>query len=447
MEKKAFLPFLLFFSLAAGDPRVLSQAKAPPRPGEETLLGKVDKVMEDVVRLRGMPFLQPVARTVCSQREFKAFALEELRKAYPPWKWKALEAAYRALGLLKPGTDLVAAQIELLSAQVGAYYDPSTRTFKLVRGRFKGGIALVFMAHELTHALDDQYYDLKFHQDASKGSSDQSFAMGAVMEGSATTLQMRYMMEGMQEGWLTGADISDQEKMSGAQNKALEEAPPTLAFDLVGRYMMGMYFLSKGNLKNAMRGCRAAVEKAMFDPPLSSEQVLHPAKYWDPRRRDDPVVIGFPRARLVMGRGWRCLVADTLGEIQCALLARPVDFRFKVRKNLMAGPGFWTNPAAAGWGGDRFALYEGRKGRRALLWVAAWDTVKDAAQFLEAFRKYRGNLPAAVLARGKVTAFAFGLEKERAGLVLEALLPRLTFRKAGPWDPGYKLFGDRGAPR
>ncbi len=447
MEKKAFVLFFLFSSLAAGDPRLPSQAKAPPRPVEESLLGKVDKVMDDVVRLSGMPFLHPVARTVCTQREFKAFALEELRKQYPSWKWKALEAAYRALGLLKSGTDLVAAQIELLSAQVVGYYDPSSRTFRLVRGRSLGAMTLIVMAHELTHALDDQYYDLKSHQDASKGSSDFSFALGAVMEGSAVTLQMRYMVEGMGEGWLTGADISAQEKVSGAQNKALENAPPILTFDMLGRYMMGMYFLSKGNLKNAMMGCRAAVEKAMFDPPLSSEQVLHPAKYWDPRKRDDPVVIGFPRARLVMGKGWRCLVGDTLGEIQCALLARPVDFRFKMRKNLMASPSFWTNPAAAGWGGDRFALYEDRKGRRALLWVAAWDTEKDAAQFLGAFRKYRGNLPAAVLAKGKVTAFAFGLEKDRAGLVLEALLPRLTFRKAGPWNPGYKLLGDRGASR
>ncbi len=444
MKKRILSPlFLLFLGTAI----LPAQVEAPPRKGVQGLLGRVEDVMKDVARLRGMPFLRPVAKSVCTEKEFRAYAEGQLKKEIPPRKLKAMETAYRDLGLLKPGVHLSSALIDLLSAQVAAFYDPETKTFKLMKGRSLGRMALVLMAHELTHALDDQYYDLKTHEDASKGSSDLSFAMGAVMEGSATVLQMRYMMEGLRDGWLGGLDISAQEKLSGAQNRALEKAPPTLAFDLMGRYMMGMYFLSKGNLKNAMKGCRAAVEKAMFDPPLSSEQVLHPAKYWDPGKRDDPVAIEFPRARLVMGKGWRCLEMDTLGEIQCALLARPVDFRFKVRKNLMGSPSFWTNPAAAGWGGDRFALYVNAEGHKALIWVAAWDTGKDAAQFLRAFRKYRGSLPAAILAKGKVTAFAFGLEKDRAALVLEALLPRLRFRKAGPWDPGYKLFGDRGAGR
>ena len=428
----------ILFLLFACAPFAPSQAEAPPRPGEEKLLEEVDGVMKDVERLRGMPFLQPVEKGICTAAEFKDFVLAEMKKELPEKKLRAMEAAYTALGLLPPGTDLKAEAVKLLAGQVAGYYNPETKSFKLVRGRAKGAAALIAVAHELTHALDDQYYDLEAHSDAAKGCADEEFAFGAVAEGSATILQMRYMLEGQARGRFDMKSMMEQAKAEKTQAKRMESAPPTLVADLLGRYMMGMYFLSRGNLAGARRGCGKSVEAAMFDPPLSSEQILHPEKYWDPERRDDPVRISFPRAEEVMGKGWRCLEMDTLGEIQCALLARPKRFKLRIGMNAaMGNPRFWTNKAAAGWGGDRFALYRNEKGKTALFWVAAWDTGKDAAQFLEAFKRYRGDLPSAVLAAGKVTVFAFGLEKEKALTLLEALLPKLRFRKAGSWDPGY----------
>ncbi len=415
-----------------------AQAQAPPAKQAKMLLDQVDRVMKEVERLSGMPFLEPVAKGILTEKQFKDFARKEMEKDYPAWKIDAEEEVLKRLGLLDRGKSLRKEAIKLMGAQVAAFYDPDSKVFRLVKGRSSGKFSLVIMAHELTHALDDQYYGLKLHQEQAKACWDSSFAQGAVAEGSATVLQMRYFLEKLKEGKFTQEDMNAQMKIEKAQSKDLAEAPPTLVADLVSRYMMGMYFLSKGNIRAAQSGCRAAVEAAMFDPPLSSEQVLHPAKYWDPLKRDQPVEIFFPRARLVMGAGWRCLDMDTLGEIQCALLARPRDFKFKIQKALMANPGFWTNRAAAGWGGDKYALYKNRKGEKALIWVAAWDTLEDAAQFLRAFREYRGDLPAAVLAKGKVTAFAFGMEKDRAALVLEALLPRLRFRKAGPWNPGFE---------
>ena len=90
-------------------------------------------------------------------------------------------------------------------------------------------------------------------------------------------------------------------------------------------------------------------------PPTSSEQILHPEKYWDADKRDHPVVVDDERMeRMILSDGFHVVHKDTVGELLCAILTSPADKKLNIM--LASQAGYWTNDDAAGWGGDRFYL-------------------------------------------------------------------------------------------
>ncbi len=122
--------------------------------------------------------------------------------------------------------------------------------------------------------------------------------------------------------------------------------------------------------------------------------MLHAEKYWDPNRRDDPVVFD-DRAieRWLWRDGRHILHRDTVGELLTALLTAPHDASRDIAA--LQSPAAWTNAGAAGWGGDRFFLFADRDMPDALrttkplqgIWLTAWDTPKDRDEFLAALDK------------------------------------------------------------
>jgi hypothetical protein len=119
-------------------------------------------------------------------------------------------------------------------------------------------------------------------------------------------------------------------------------------------------------------------------PPLSSEQILHPKKYWNKAQRDDPVRIAIDASALP--KDWKVLGQDTLGELSLALFTQPFAERggLDVAKNPLSIMGVqYTNKAAEGWGGDRLVLL-GNGDARVLYLVTVWDTPEDENEFFAA---------------------------------------------------------------
>lgn len=405
-------------------------------PGKTDLLALAEKVMGQVAELRGMPFRRPVAKGIYTREQLEKFLLAELEKELPDGRAGALERAYGAVGLLPEGVGLRATMARVLLGQVGGFYDPEQGAFHIMEGRGGPEMSLVIMAHELAHALDDQYFDLAALTDAARLDSDREFAVGSVVEGSATVQQMRFMVEAQRKGELgVEALLADAEREKAATEAFFAE-PALFAAMLVPRYTMGMLFLARGRLGAVAAVEARDLERAMADPARSSEQILHPQKYWDPEKRDDPVEIVLPPASRMLGEGWHPIGRDTLGEILCALLARPESFRFKASNpGLLVVPGLWTNAAAMGWGGDRIQVYENRRGEQAVIWCSAWDTEADAEEFLAAYRTHRKGRAAGEALRGKALALVFGLESERARIAAERCLDGAIYRKVQVWEP------------
>ena len=111
------------------------------------------------------------------------------------------------------------------------------------------------------------------------------------------------------------------------------------------------------------------VDRTHEDPPASTEQVLHPARYFGVR--DQPIGIALRGTEEIEAAGWHRILEDTLGELTLRILVR----RALTQDRAVA--------VADGWGGDRLrALARGDD--LVLVWMTAWDTPADATEFFEA---------------------------------------------------------------
>ncbi|MBL8861376.1 MAG: hypothetical protein JNK02_05130 [Planctomycetes bacterium] len=337
------------------------------------------EILPQVEALRGAQFLRPVKVEVASTAGLRAYVEQREAALTTPARRHRDECVAKLLGLVPPAADLRALELEIVEGQVGGFYDPAADAFFLMDAMTGGGVQII-LAHELTHALDDQHYELDALLAAANEDTDAELAIRCVIEGSGTNLMNRWTLA--HGGSIPPGELA---ALQGMGAEALRKAPPVLWKPLVAAYFAGDAFLARTKGLNLM--AKAAkpedVERAFRDPPRTMEQVLHPDRYWDPARREQPDAVCFDVGSIP--EGWAELAQDTLGEFALALLVTPPA----ERKGLDPTNSFallsmkWTNEAAKGWGGDRLILL-GRGDERLVQLVTTWDTARDADEFAAA---------------------------------------------------------------
>jgi hypothetical protein len=115
------------------------------------------------------------------------------------------------------------------------------------------------------------------------------------------------------------------------------------------------------------------VSEAFTKLPESTEQILHPEKYF---AYETPLKITLPDVRNLLGVNWKRLDYDVNGEWSYYLI---LDEFLKSPSE--------SRRAAAGWAGDRYAVYEAKPGEIFLAQMTAWDTENDAKEFFDAYVK------------------------------------------------------------
>ncbi len=360
----------------------------------------VDETAEAVAALRGWEFKQPIKKAFIDEKGLRDHVERRFEMQYPDGQFGRIQAFLRMVGLVPADCDVKATFIEALLPQALGFYDPESKTFYVIRdkGRTYGaGVLRIIVAHELTHALDDQHFDVTKYIAMPNRTEDGELALWSVIEGSATNLMTRYMQKEQAAGRFDLRELMAYSQEEAARTeKLLRETPPYL-WTMIGVYTCGMNFLLRGNFMAAALGGGRSVAPELLAaakaPPVSTEQVLHPAKYWDEKGRDEPVVVDDAAVKpLFAGPGGRMVLhADTVGEMLCAVLARPKTE--KPNPMVMGLPTYWTNDAAAGWGGDRFYLLgpasaAGSKGDLPAglkgVWITLWDTPADRDEFVAA---------------------------------------------------------------
>jgi len=335
---------------------VSSQAPSPSLSVEAQILA----VEGGVPALRGLESLAGVPNRILDEAGLRAELVRVVDASMTPQQFAAASRFGQRLGLLPAGLDLRQVQLDLLGEQVLGFYDDDTRVMTLVqRGAAFGPLEKATLAHEYTHALQDQHFDLDSLRLDDLSNGDRAQARLALVEGDATLLTTRWAGRNLTPAELLTLTL---EGLDPAQQAVLASLPPILRRQLVFPYVDGLTFVSGLQTE----GGWPAVDAAYVRPPDSTEQILHPAKYAD---REQPVAVAAPDESGRLGSGWSQSLSDTLGELT-------ID----VWLASSAGPAGAAD-AAAGWGGDRVAMYEGPGGAWLIAWFTAWDSPADAMQF------------------------------------------------------------------
>jgi hypothetical protein len=374
------------FAFPGGDEG--SAARRPPRPTGPTApdapAAPVETIARRVERIRGLRFRRLPRAVEVSPAQARREGLEDLDRSYPAARRRADEEVLKLLGLLAPSVDLRRVSASVFGDAVAGYYDPRSKRLRIVRGAQTANRVLeeTTLAHELTHALEDQRFGLALG--GSSGSDDAALARLALVEGSATTVMLTYMQR----------HFSSEETLGGlfaSLGQDTGDLPPFVEAQLLFPYTAGRRFVER--LYRTGAGSWSLLDTAeRFRAPASTEQVLHPDKYLaveQPERVRS-------RAGGVLGRGgWRRVAAGTWGEWATG--------------ELVGDP-----RAAEGWGGDRYELWQ-RPGdacpapcraRDALVMRWRWDTRAGARRFTTALRGWLSGRPgaSAVASRGREVA-------------------------------------------
>ncbi len=276
-------------------------------------------------RERGLTFKTPVKVSLLDDAAFRARALqtddedrEEIEKA---------QLILRAMGLLPRDVDLVKTVESFVAAGVVGLYETDTKELFVRGGELSPGVR-VTLVHELTHALEDQHFNL----DRKDLGDEADLGFSALAEGSAIRLEEAYLRS------LSPDERGQVRKEENAQNDRVPpNVPPVVQVALGFPYAYGPDVVS-AVLKT---GGNARLDAAFADPPSSTEQVLDPRRYLN---EDKPRAVPVPRADLP------AFDDGEIGQLFLLLMLRS-ELGLDVARD-----------AAEGWGGDRYVAW--RQGER-----------------------------------------------------------------------------------
>jgi hypothetical protein len=322
-------------------------------------------MLKETSELRELSILKAVKSGAQSRTDIEHMIVKNLDAETTPAEMHAAEVLLRVFGLAPKDFAYRSFLIKLLTEQVAGYYDPKAQQFYLADWIELEGQKPV-MAHELTHALQDQHFNLKRFENWPKGDSDAELAAHALIEGDATLAMTLYMAK---NPLVALAFI----RSLGAQEIATEQfkqAPRALRESLLFPYEEGSAWATQ----LYKRGGWEMVSGAFTKLPQSSEQVLHAEKYFS---YEAPQKLTLPDFKSALGPAWKRLDYDVNGEWGYYLI---LDEFLKDTAE--------SKRASAGWGGDRFALYEtGKPDEFFVAQLTAWDTPADAREFFDAYAK------------------------------------------------------------
>ena len=415
------------------------------------LVAATQEVLKETSEVRQLSILRPVRSSAQSRAEIERMIMKNLNEETTPAQIHAIEVTWKKMGLAPPDFQYRALIIRLLTEQVAGYYDPKTREFHLADWIDLDAQRSI-MAHELTHALQDQHFNLRRFEHWPKGDSDAELAAHALIEGDAMLAMSLYVLKDP----LRALALLKSLGTASMSSVEFEKAPRAVRESLLFPYQEGLAWT------NALyrRGGWNEVSQAFTSLPQSTEQIMHPEKYF---AHEAPVRVTLPDVTSLLNAGsasvnsgrW-AVGSRQMSEITgqwavggkqaAAVGTQPVAGSadvspFVLQATASAGsadvssafarysslithhsslsssaPPSWkrldydvqgewgfylildqflkspaeSRRAAAGWAGDRCAVYEGPKGEVLIASLSTWDTENDAREFFEAYVKRTG---------------------------------------------------------
>jgi len=384
------------------------QTKITPEEAQE-LFRSVDEILNFASKDTKLPIKHPVKRELAGREQVRKFVETHMREDKDAQRLQRSEASMKKFGLLPQDFDLGKFLLDLLEDQVAGYYDPKTKTVYLLDWVTPEAQRPV-LAHELTHALQDQNFDLdrwlKVRDDdqhdnpdnLDAGADEEQAARQAVSEGQGMAVMMDYVLEptGHSLADTPGAgEIFKQNTMDHASDSPIfASAPLYLREMVIFPYTYGLSFLedllSRGGKEMAFAG-------AFKNPPHDTREIMLPDSYLDGQHVEP---LRLPRLADLLKKNYVGYDSGSVGEFDVYVLLKQYS-----------GPELAEKLSEAWRGG---VYYLGRKrdakppkpdaptpmSDLGLLYVSNWATPEDAGYFAKAYslwlpKKYKSVTPVA----------------------------------------------------
>lgn len=349
------------------------------------LFESVDRIFAFAAEDTGMPKRAVVKRQMVSKADVEKYMTGRLAKEEYTQRFAEAELALKKLGYLPRDFKLREFLVKATGQQIAGYYDEDTKSISLLNW-VPFDRQQPILAHELTHALQDQNYDLKkWMRPAVKpatgsnpnATDDSATARKAVVEGQAMVVYVDYVLAPLGRNLANTPDViyqmEDPAVRAVADSQMLHDAPMILRETGSFAYNEGLIFegelLHKGGKEMAFAG-------AFARPPRNSHEILHPDVYIN---KETVPRIGIPDLKLVLGDQYQMFDAGGVGELDVRALLK----QYGERK--------MADEISSAWQGGAYATYVRKTGEikpeslttadLALVYVSKWKTPQAAEHF------------------------------------------------------------------
>jgi hypothetical protein len=332
--------------------------------------------------LTGLPIKSPLKKQLISRAEVEMYLSENLRVEMTPQEIHIQEATLRAFGLVSPDFNLEKFLISFYTEQAAGFYDPHRKTM-FIADWVEPEMQRLVMAHELTHALQDQNFDLEKFLKAARSDDDASSARQAIVEGHATAAMIQQLIAPMKLEDMPSLEplMALVIRQQYEEFPAFNQAPFFFRFQALFPYIEGMGFMQRG----LQGGGWKRLNSVFNDPPSTTKEIFEPQAYFEKQQLPK---VSLPHPALLAGiRGLNFLAENTLGELGY----------YEVLGQLISEDE--AKSVATGWLADRYLLYERAAGSSpgltqegkeyTLVSQTRWSSPEAALAF---FRDYRSIL-------------------------------------------------------
>ena len=336
---------------------------------DRSIFNEIGSDLHELSEITGLKTHHKVPFDLISKDQINHFLKDRVSDQSTPEELRIEELSLKKFGFVPQDFDLAKTTVDLLTEQAAAFYDYHKKKLYIADWA-PAGMREAALVHELAHALADQNFHLEKFIRQSKDDDDLSMARMAVMEGQATWL----MSEAIEQR--AGQTLKDNpaavERMSrsmeqeGGDYPVYDTAPLYLRRTLVFPYTQGMLF------QNAVvkKLDQAAFAEVFRRPPASTQQIMHPQKYFD---HVQPATL---ELRKFSEHGYKRLAEGTVGELDFSILIEQYLDEHQAQR------------IAPHWRGGVYALEENKSQHRVVLeYAAEWEDAEWARQFFEAYQE------------------------------------------------------------
>lgn len=332
---------------------------------------EISEIQSKVEGIRGIRADKQIPCNFMSEEDLKEKLITDLNEDRDPEEEENTEKIMRMLKLIDDDMNLYDFYVDLYSEQVAGFYDPEENEMYLITedGDSISELDRVTIAHEIVHYLQNLEFDLnrppfKSPEEGEEEVDDDAlFAATCLVEGDAMRAQDEFLfMHGDMKRFME--DISDMK-----ETPVYDSAPHYIKEALLFPYTQGKAFVDYLYKK----GGQDRIDAAFRDPPVSTEQIMHPEKY---DSREMPIQVELIDFNAVLGEDWEIREENTLGEFDVKTILETAISKKK------------ASNAAEGWGGNRYALIRSGEEKYILFQSYAWDSYGDATDFEAAYLEF-----------------------------------------------------------